>query len=288
MASSFVRLPAIEVPLVENPKKRVLRVKGIKSYPHAQSPRNGKLGAAERHDGSAAAILWKREGSIHFRIEYLTAAPLFHGLSQSALYEIANAAQELQFSHREIIFRQDDPIRFIHLIVAGMVKVTELSATGKEVILRVDRKASVIDDVTGAFQVHRWNAQAIESCRVLAWNASAFKGFAMRFPVIQRNAASIMLGRLRMLEERFCDVTTERVPQRLARLLIRLAGETTPGALDPISLSREELSQMTGTCLFTVSRLLSSWGELDILTVDRKTVVIENLPRLLRIAQAPA
>jgi CRP/FNR family transcriptional regulator, nitrogen oxide reductase regulator len=97
-----------------------------------------------------------------------------------------------------------------------------------------------------------------------------------------------MLSNLRMLEQRFCDVTAERVPQRLARLLIRLAGEPTPGALDPICLSREELSQMTGTCLFTVSRLLSSWRELDILTVDRKTVVIENLPGLLLIAQAAA
>jgi hypothetical protein len=46
------------------------------------------------------------------------------------------------------------------------------------------------------------------------------------------------------------------VPQRLARLLIQLAGQTTRGAIDPISVSREELSQLTGTSLFTVSRLL--------------------------------
>jgi CRP/FNR family transcriptional regulator, nitrogen oxide reductase regulator len=243
------------------------------------------MSRAERHDGSAAVPLCKHED---VRIDCLTAAPIFRGLSQSELYEIANSTQELRFSHRETIFRQGDPVRFIHLIVAGMVKVTDISANGKEVILRVDRKASVIDDVTDALQVHPWNAQAMGSCRALAWNASAFRGFAKRFPVIQRNAANIMLSNLRMLEQRFCDVTAERVPQRLARLLIRLAGETTPGALDPICLSREELSQMTGTCLFTVSRLLSSWRELDILTVDRKTVVIENLPGLLLIAQAAA
>jgi CRP-like cAMP-binding protein len=78
------------------------------------------------------------------------------------------------------------------------------------------------------------------------------------------------------------------VPARLARLLIRLAGETTHSALDPICLSREELSQMTGTCLFTVSRLLSLWAEAEILTVDRKTVVIDDLPRLSRIAETQA
>jgi len=168
------------------------------------------------------------------------------------------------------------------------VKVTQLSEGGKEVILRVDRRGSLIDDLTDPSQVHAFSAQTIHSCGVLAWDASAFEDFAKRVPVIHRNATSIMLGRLRILEERFCDVTTQRVPQRLARLLIHLAGQTATDALDPIRLSREELSQMTGTSLFTVSRLLSSWVERDILTVDRKAVVIENLPRLLRIAEAAA
>jgi hypothetical protein len=72
----------------------------------------------------------------------------------------------------------------------------------------------------------------------------------------------------------FCDCFTILTPS-----------ETTTGVLNSIGLTREELSQMTGTSLFTVSRLLSLWGELDILTVDRKTVVIEDLPRLLWIAE---
>jgi CRP-like cAMP-binding protein len=142
--------------------------------------------------------------------------------------------------------------------------------------------------LTGALQVHASSAHAIHSCVALAWGVPAFEKFSERFPVIHRNAASIVLGRLRTLEERFCDVTTQRVPQRLARLLIHLAGQSTEGALDPISLSREELSQMTGTTLFTVSRLLSLWAESDILTVDRKAVVIEDLAHLLRIAEAAA
>jgi CRP-like cAMP-binding protein len=241
------------------------------------------------HDRSAAGMLYKREDSmLDSRIACIKTAPLFGGLSECESYEIAHAAQELHFPHRETIFRQDDPVRFVYVIATGTVKMTQLSEGGKEVILRVDRRGSLVDDLTGALQVHASSAQAIHSCGVLAWDVASFEDFAERFPVIHRNATSIMLGRLRKLEERFCDVTTQRVPQRLARLLIHLAGQTTRGALDPISLSREELSQMTGTSLFTVSRLLSLWAESDILTVDRKAVIIEDLPRLLRIAEAAA
>jgi len=179
-------------------------------------------------------------------------------------------------------------VRSVYVIAAGTVKVTQFSEGGKEIILRVDRRGSLIDDLTDASQTHASSAQAIRSCTVLTWNVKVFEDFACRFPLIHRNATRIMLGRLRTLEERFCQVTTQRVPQRLARLLIHLAGQPTPGELDAIGFSREELSQMTGTSLFTVSRLLSSWGELAILAVDRKTVVIEDLPRLLQIAEAVA
>jgi CRP/FNR family transcriptional regulator, nitrogen oxide reductase regulator len=286
VASSLLRLPATEIPLVENPEKQLLSIKPRRQVRRSQ---NGKMDAAERHDKSAAVTPWKREDSVlDFRIACLRSAPLFRGLSQSEFFELANAARELQFSPRQTIFQQDDPVRSVYVIASGTVKVTQLSEGGKEVILRVDRRGSLIDDLTDASQVHASSAQAIHSCGVLAWDASAFEDFAWRLPAIHRNAASIMLSRLRMLEERFCDVTTQRVPQRLARLLIHLAGQATLGALDPIGLSREELSQMTGTSLFTVSRLLSMWGELDILTVDRQAVVIEDLSRLLRIAQAAA
>jgi CRP/FNR family transcriptional regulator, nitrogen oxide reductase regulator len=285
VATNFVRPFATEIPLVENPTRQLL---SIKSRQSARRSQNGRMDRAGSHDQSAGMPRKLADTALDFRIACIRTAPLFCGLPQWESYEIAHAAQELHFLHRETIFRQDDPVRFVYVVAAGTVKMTQLSEGGKEVILRVDRRGSLIDDLTGALQVHASSAHAIHSCGLLAWDVAAFEDFAERFPVIHRNATSIMLGRLRMLEERFCDVTTQRVPQRLARLLIHLAGQSMPGALATIHLSREELSQMTGTSLFTVSRLLSLWAESDILTVDRKAVVIEDLPRLLRIAQAGA
>jgi CRP-like cAMP-binding protein len=288
VASNLVPLPATEIPLVENSKKQILPIKFHKSRWQARRSQNGRMDRAGGHDQSAGMLCKREDSVLDFRIACVKTAPLFRSLSQSESYEIGNAARELKFSHRETIFRQDDPVRFVYVVATGTVKVTQLSEGGKEVILRVDGRGTLIDDLTGALQVHASTAHAVHSCGVLVWEVAHFEDFAERFPLIHRNTASIMLGRLRMLEERFCDVTTQRVPQRLARLLIHLAGQSTQGALDPIGLSREELSQMTGTSLFTVSRLLSLWAESDILTVDRKAVVIEDLPRLLRIAEAAA
>ena len=63
------------------------------------------------------------------------------------------------------------------------------------------------------------------------------------------------------LQERFKELASERVGPRVARQLVRLMesmGRQVEGGIE-IDISREELAQMTGTTLFTVSRLFSAW-----------------------------
>ena len=93
-----------------------------------------------------------------------------------------------------------------------------------------------------------------------------------------------MTRRLKLLQDAFCDLSTARVPQRLARVLLRLAAEGPSNPADAWGVSREELAQMTGTSLFTISRLLRDWAERQIVYVDRSGVSIENLATLVRIS----
>jgi len=80
---------------------------------------------------------------------------------------------------------------------------------------------------------------------------------------IRINSSQILSLRLSELEERFREVATEKVARRVAsalyRLLAHIGKEVKEGV--EISLSREELAQMTGTTLFTISRLMARWGE---------------------------
>jgi CRP/FNR family transcriptional regulator, nitrogen oxide reductase regulator len=226
------------------------------------------------------------DGALNRKVECLATAPLFYGLSHAQCREIAEAADEMWYPQGQTIFLQDDPVYHVFVIASGMVKITQIDKGGKETLLRVERKGDLIDDFTGGSEIHFLAARAIEDCCVLAWDASDFEAFSERMIAIQRNAVAIMRNRLRVLQERFCDVSTQRVPQRLARLVLHLAAESTPGALRPIVLSREEMAQMAGTSLFSVSRLLSEWADSNVITVDRRTVVVEDLERLEQLAHA--
>jgi CRP-like cAMP-binding protein len=112
--------------------------------------------------------------------------------------------------------------------------------------------------------------------------------FLEQFPLIRRNIAAILSERLSELEERFREIATEKVGPRVAHELGRLfkkIGKPLDGGFE-INLSREELAQMTGTTLFTVSRLLSAWEQQGFVCPRREAVLVRNVQGLLELGES--
>jgi CRP-like cAMP-binding protein len=97
----------------------------------------------------------------------------------------------------------------------------------------------------------------------------------------------LICGHLLELEERFRELATERVAPRVARQLIRLQEQV--GALRKpemeIGLSREGLAQMTGTTLYTVIRLLSTWEEDGLVNSRRESMTIADVGALRKVIE---
>ena len=78
------------------------------------------------------------------------------------------------------------------------------------------------------------------------------------------NAIQMMSDHVQEFQERFRQLATERVERRLARTILRLASQsgrkTDEGVLIDFPLSRQDLAEMCGTTLYTVSRTLSEWA----------------------------
>jgi CRP-like cAMP-binding protein len=212
-------------------------------------------------------------------------SPLFTNVSPADCREIVSAARESEFSRRDTIFLEGDPIRHVTLLTSGSAKVIKLGQDGTEVILRLAGPGDVVE-VTGlpAPRRHCSMAQALSASTALIWEVSPFQALADRFPALRRNIAKVVAQRLQELEERYREISTEKVATRLSRQLLRLFNQlghrvNGNGTLE-INLSREELAQLTGTTLFTVSRRLSDWKERGLLTAGRETVSVHNIQAL--------
>jgi CRP-like cAMP-binding protein len=60
---------------------------------------------------------------------------------------------------------------------------------------------------------------------------------------------------------------------------MKQVGKPAMGGVE-VSLSREELAQTTGTTLFTISRILSKWGEEGFVLPRREAVIVLDAKRL--------
>jgi CRP-like cAMP-binding protein len=99
----------------------------------------------------------------------------------------------------------------------------------------------------------------------------------------------LLAGRLQELQDRYRELATERVERRVARALLRLARQTgrkvENGVLIDFPLTREDLAEMTGTTLYTVSRILSGWEKEGLIETGRQRVLIRSPHGLVAIAE---
>ncbi|HKV82218.1 MAG TPA: Crp/Fnr family transcriptional regulator [Candidatus Sulfotelmatobacter sp.] len=211
---------------------------------------------------------------------------LFRELSLSECGEIAMRARERVFAPGETIFREDDPVGFVYAVASGRVKTIRSNRLGKLIILHLAGPGEVLDGLGLSMgSNHIFTAQAMGRSHVLTWDARVFEEFARRFPTLQSNATRLLFRRLRMTEGRLHELATERVPQRLARVLLRLIVQSERcESRQSLELSCEELAQMAGTTLYTVSRLLCSWAAERIIQPERSAILVENLPGLIHVA----
>ena len=134
------------------------------------------------------------------------------------------------------------------------------------------------------------SAEALEPSQALLWDRRAFDGFIGRHPVLLRNVMRIVAERMRSLEQRCHELSSQRVPQRVAGTLLRLLGQVGRPADGGIliGLSREELGEMTGTTLFSVSRLLGEWEAQRLVKPRREGVIVTDARRLAAVANGSA
>jgi CRP-like cAMP-binding protein len=219
--------------------------------------------------------------------ELVRCFPLFSAMPLEECAKIIALAQLRNFERGKTIFFEGDPIRQVVLLTSGYVKLSQLGAQGQEVILRIIGPGEILCFQYFPKLSHSSTATAIERSVALVWEAQQFESAVERFPILRRNVSCVILQTLNQLEVRFREVSTEKVASRLGSQLLRLighVGKESDGYIE-VALSQRDLAQLTGTTLFTVSRLLSQWKDQGIVIHGRESIRVLNAPALTEISQ---
>lgn len=220
----------------------------------------------------------------------LTHIELFQDLADEELETILAGANTISFDAGSFLFYQDDRANRLFVLKHGRIKLYQLSEDGQQVMMRVMTPGMLIAAISLVEDaVYPVSAEAAETCEVLYWSQEVMLTYVEHFPRLALNAMKVLAGHVREFQNRYRELATERVERRLARTVLRLVSQvgrkTEEGVLLDLPITRQDLAEMSGTTLFTVSRILSKWDERGLVRAGRERLVIRLPHGLVSIAE---
>jgi CRP-like cAMP-binding protein len=108
-------------------------------------------------------------------------------------------------------------------------------------------------------------------------------------PRLVANLLAVLLDRTDEFQVRLRDLMTVPIEKRLARAVLHLADEfgvKRGGSMVIDSgFTLKDLAELTGTTLFTASRVTSNWERAHIVTKERGALTLKNQSHLNSIAK---
>lgn len=223
------------------------------------------------------------------KLDILAQTELFRGLDAAALAVIEAASFRKRIGPGEDLFRQGDAAENAYVVVVGRLRVAQTTADGHQVIIRYLGPGELVGYATlSGGATHPGTATAVDDVHLAGWSAATIKSLIARYPAVAANALSVLGARYREMQIRLREIATERVEQRIAHTILRLASQagrrTSSGVEIAFPISRQDLAEITGTTLHTVSRTLSAWEEKGIVYSGRRRVTVCKPEQLAAIA----
>lgn len=223
----------------------------------------------------------------------LNGADMFDVLDTDARREVLLAGTVRRLAAGRIIFAQGEPGATCHTLLSGRVKIVQTRPDGNQSVIRFIGPGEMYGTVAALMdKPFPADAVAVLESTEITWSVATMRQLMTRFPQVAMRSAASAGTRLFELQNRVGELSGERVEQRIARALVRLvrqAGRRIDIGIEiDFPITRQELAEMSGSTLHTVSRTLSAWDERGITTSARKRIIVCKLHILLEIAEQVA
>lgn len=219
--------------------------------------------------------------------------PLFGGVKPDDLEEILRAARSARYPRNTAIFEQGADATSFFLLLHGHVRAAKTTPTGEQIVVRYVAPGETFGLAMAIGAAHYpATALAVDDSVVLIWPTAAWPRLVERFPALAANTLQTIGTRLQESHTRILEMSTQQVEHRVAHALLRLAKQSgrkvDRGIEIDFPISRQDIAQMTGTTLHTVSRLLSAWEAQGLVESGRQRIILREPHRLVVLAERSA
>jgi len=227
---------------------------------------------------------------MHIQPANLRRVSVFQHATDDDLKLLTQRGIERSIEDGDFFFFQGDPARHLFVLTSGRAKLMQTSTAGQQVNLRTINEWQLFGALGAvrAEATYPATAQALEASTALAIESAFLHEMMKTRPYLSFDLMQLMTGYIQEMQSRYRELATEKVERRIARTLLRLTAQmgikTLEGDIELI-FTRQDLAEISGTTLFTVSRVLSEWERQGLVETGRERVVIRNPHGIVRIAE---
>ena len=219
----------------------------------------------------------------------LTGIPPFRKLARPQIREILDAAQALRFDPGVAVFSEGIPVERFFLLLDGHIRVIRTTPGGDQIIA-LHIAPGQLFGIGAALGRTTYPATAMtaDECLALAWPNRLWAEFTTRYDGFATETYKVVGDRVGEMNNRIVELATQQVEQRVACAILRLVtqmGRKVEGGIEiGLPITRQNISDMTGTTLHTVSRLLSGWERDGIVMSERRKITVTAPHQLVMLS----
>lgn len=196
-------------------------------------------------------------------VELLGRTPLFGTLDEAERRAVADEMREVAFDPSQVIFARGDAGREIYLVVSGRVRLSVLTAEGRELSFAHAEPGAIFGEIAmldGG--VRSADATAVNKVSALSLSKPAFKRLMETQPHVADAAVRFLCSRLREADQQLEAIALYPIEGRLARFFLAAARAKSPGSEEgrvtiELPMSQSELALLIGASRPKVNTALS-------------------------------
>jgi len=207
--------------------------------------------------------------------------PLFAGLGEDAIRNIAALCTRRQLDGGEVLFQKGDKGDALFGVRRGRVRIETGTAAGGRLTLNVLGPGDLFGEVALFDGLPRTaDAIAAEASELFMVRRSDFLAYLEREPRIAVRLLEMLCQRIRWISDRMEEAVLLPLHARLARRLCMLADDFG----SEVHISQEELGVYVGAARESVNRQLQEWRRAGIIELRRGRISLLDIERLTAVA----
>ncbi len=218
------------------------------------------------------------------KLVFLREVDIFQDLTENEVQATSDMTKMCTYKGGHIFYMPNDPGEVLFILKRGRVQLYRVSPDGRKLVFATVQPGTIFGQMALVGQrMHNTFAEAVDDCLICIMGREEVEELIMFRPQVALRLLGALGERLVNVEQRLEDAAFQRMPVRLARLLLQLNEEQ--GNLGSVKgYTHQYLADMLGTYRETATQTLNEFKQQGIIELGRKSITISDVDGLEQIA----